>query len=396
MGLIRNDTLLENARPDYASGNICNLMNSLVTAMGGSGAGTVLSALAPDTISRYRNVLLLIVDGMGHEFVKRFPGSYIASHINTPLTTVFPTTTATAISTYMSGLPPQQHGMTGWFTYLRALGSVAAVLPFRPRHGGRSFADSGIDINEIFTWQSVFDRIKRPGFALLPDYIVDSAYSRKGCGSARRVGYESLNGLFDSVGKVVKGGSGEKYIYAYWPGLDAMAHEFGIESEQVAGHFREIDRGVERMAGSLGGTDTLMLVCADHGLIDTTPERTIRLERHPVLARSLLLPLCGEPRVAYCYVAPGHEQLFVSYVENELNEQFYCVPSDALVDGGFFGPGPPHEDLKRRVGDYTLIARENYIIKDSVAGESEFQQIGVHGGLSDEERFVPLLILDIS
>lgn len=36
--------------------------------------------------------------------------------------------------------------------------------------------------------------------------------------------------------------------------------------------------------------------------------------------------------------------------------------------------------------------KENYVIKDWLPGERQYRQIGVHGGMSPEEMFVPLIV----
>ena len=64
------------------------------------------------------------------------------------------------------------------------------------------------------------------------------------------------------------------------------------------------------MLGDIAGSDTLVIVTADHGIIDTARDRVIDLEDHPQLAETLVLPLCGEPRVAYCYVRPDRRRDF--------------------------------------------------------------------------------------
>jgi len=143
----------------------------------------------------------------------------------------------------------------------------------------------------------------------------------------------------------------------------------------------------------IAGTSTLLLITADHGFIDTTPERMIKLHEHPVLQDCLSLPLSGEPRVAYCYVHPHRSQIFVDYVREHFSQSMDLFESQALIDQGAFGLGDAHPQLAQRVGDYTLIMKDNYVIKDWVAGEKPFFQYGVHGGTSELEMQVPLIVL---
>ena len=103
------------------------------------------------------------------------------------------------------------------------------------------------------------------------------------------------------------------------------------------------------------------------------------------------MPLCGEPRAAYCYVHPDKEKKFIDYIEGELHNFIDLKSSRSLLDEGYFGKGPAHPRLDDRIGHYTLIMKENYIIKDQLAGEPPFAHVGVHGGTSAQEMYVPLI-----
>ena len=122
-------------RPDYEGGSIVNLMASIEAAFGRRASYPELRDLASDEIAGARNLCLLVIDGLGWRYLARaLGGGALRRHARAAITSTFPTTTATAITTFMTGLAPQQHGLTGWHMYFRELGTVLAVLPFRPRH----------------------------------------------------------------------------------------------------------------------------------------------------------------------------------------------------------------------------------------------------------------------
>ena len=133
------------------------------------------------------------------------------------------------------------------------------------------------------------------------------------------------------------------------------------------------------------------MVTADHGLVDTAPERTIYLEDHPELAETLALPLCGEPRAAYCYLRPGAEAAFDAYIRERLGEVCELHTAQGLVEAGWFGPAPEHPQLRRRIGDRVVLPAAGWVLKDRLQGEEPFRQVGVHGGASPAEQRVPLI-----
>ena len=48
--------------------------------------------------------------------------------------------------------------------------------------------------------------------------------------------------------------------------------------------------------------------------------------------------------------------------------------------------------LYERTGDYVLVMKKSYIIKDFLPNEKTDFQKGNHGGLSEDEMLVPLII----
>ena len=103
-----------------------------------------LAQLPPDEIKDARNLVLLLIDGLGYNYLSGpGAGSLMASRLAGRMTSVFPSTTASAITTTFTGLAPAEHGLTGWFTWFAEAGTTAAALPFMPRAAGETLADRG-------------------------------------------------------------------------------------------------------------------------------------------------------------------------------------------------------------------------------------------------------------
>jgi len=382
-------------RPDYDGGSIVNLMASIETACGGRSGYPPLRALAPGEIAAARNVCLFVIDGLGSRYLAQTgEGGALRSHLRASITSTFPSTTAAAITTFMTGLAPQQHGLTGWHMYFRELGAVLAVLPFRPRHGGRTIAaDGGVTPARLLGSLPLVDRLDAAPFVVSPSAIVDSDFNVAHAGRAQRVGHGGVAGIFAAVRDIVRAGTERRYVYAYYSEIDSLAHARGVGSAEVRTELARLEAAFDRFLDEIAGTDTLVIVTADHGFIDTRPETMIELDDHPALAETLLMPLCGEPRVAYCYVKPGAAATFERYVETRLGDCASLVRSADLLAGGWYGPGAAHPRLADRIGEYTLLMKDGYAIRDHVPGERRHRQIGVHGGTTAEEMLVPLAVV---
>lgn len=380
--------------PDYHGGSIVNLMASLIQGLGGGATPyPPLAALPPAQLSEARNVVLLVVDGLGHHhLVQGGAAGHLQRHLQGCITSVFPSTTATAIPAFLTGLAPQQHGLTGWHMYFRELGAVAAVLPFKARHGGQTFKEAGVNPAALLAPAPIFDRLTAHTHVVSPQRIVHSDFNVAYSGHARRHGYATLEQMFDTLRDILRGSAERKYLYVYYPELDGLAHEYGMESREVAACLAELDAAFGRFLAAAAGSDSLIIVTADHGFTDLGAEDLIELSDHPQLAETLVLPLCGECRVAYCYVHPDRAQQFEHYVHAELAGRAMLFNSATLVERGYFGLGAPHPQLLSRIGHYTLIMQQNYALKDWILGERRYRQIGVHGGMSAREMYVPLIV----
>ncbi|WP_059756303.1 alkaline phosphatase family protein [Thiobacillus denitrificans] len=129
--------------PDYHGGGIVNLMSSIATVLGGNSPYAPLAALPPAALAGARHLVLLVVDGLGHDYLLGRDGC-LRQHLRGQMTSVFPSTTASAIPTFLTGLAPQQHGLTGWHMYFREIGAIIAPLPFRVRTGRHALREAGV------------------------------------------------------------------------------------------------------------------------------------------------------------------------------------------------------------------------------------------------------------
>ena len=383
-------------KPDYDGGSIVNLMRSIGDASGVIPASDAYPALAgiSERLKNSKRIVLLVIDGFGLEVMNAIGSDTVFKRSAVgQLTSVYPPTTATAVTTFMSGQAPQQHGLTGWFMHFRRLGAVTAVLPFTPRFGSQPLSASGIDIAEIIDCASFFDAFDNDATVLLPEAICHSDFSQLLCAGARRRGYSSLDDFANQLEACCVANDDSRFVYAYWSDFDRLCHMHGPSSDVVFAHLQDLSTTLSKVFTACEGSGTTLIATADHGFIDSGPSEQIDLAGHPDFTDMLSLPLCGEPRSAYCYIRSKCAGAFEDYVRNEFCEYATLVPSSDLVGDGWYGLGIPHSELGSRIGDYTLQMKRNYTISDCVAGERRHRMEGVHGGTSAAEMYVPLMLV---
>jgi hypothetical protein len=376
-------------RPDYGGGSLVNLVASIVEARGGPRRHPRLKTLSAAQLAGARNIVLVLVDGLGDNYLaRRGAGGELARRRKAALTSVFPSTTASAITTSYTGCTPLEHGLTGWFTYFGEAGYVAAPLPFRTRGDNLPLRAKGFTPERAFPAPSLFESLPVRSVVVTSRDIVDSDYNLHHCAGAERRAYATLDELVAQVEAAVKSGPERKFVYAYWPEYDAISHRHGSQGAEAFAELEKIDAAFGRLVARLSGTESLILASADHGFIDVSPDESLELPAS--LCSQLRFPLCGERRVVYCHV---HDpDFFLKEAENWLGERADAMPSRTLVEEGWFGPGAAHPRFAERIGDVALVMRGRWTVKDWTPGEPRHLHIGNHGGTSDDEMMIPLIV----
>jgi hypothetical protein len=185
-------------KPNYSGGGIVNLMSSIASAVGTQSPYSEATIDELSGIEESKNIVLMAVDGLGYDYLKEHgKDTMLASSVRGSLTSVFPPSTGSAITTFITGLAPQQHAVTGWYVFLKEYGMMSRILPFT------SVVDWNVidtDIANVVKFKSLFWEIERERIVVAGKQIVDSAFSQYTIGSgATRIGYEGIQSFFGSI-----------------------------------------------------------------------------------------------------------------------------------------------------------------------------------------------------
>lgn len=355
--------------PNYRSRSIVNLMAMLAKTLDGNNSYQPLNLLNAKDFDD-KTVVLLILDGLGYDFLKKYgKKSFLHKNLKDKLTSVFPSTTASAITTFNTGLAPQEHALTGWFVFLKEFKKVIAVLPLVPRGQEKVMKVSAKKASEIYNFKSFYKNIKIPSYTITHKDYINSPYNKAIAKGSKRVPCKSLPSLFAQMRKIILKNQKRKYIYAYWGELDSVCHRKGTDSQKSLEHFLALDKRVKSFNNFLKDKNAVVIITADHGLINTRETRKIiKLENHPKLRDYLEQPLSGEPRVAYCSVKKSKTSRFENDIKDNFGKICSMHKSSDLIKKNFFGLGKPNRKLVSRIGNYVLIMKKNYIIEDFVPG----------------------------
>lgn len=379
--------------PRFDGANLLNLAATLAAALGHApGYGLLAEARLREPLLAARHLVNWLIDGLGVEPLQALaPRSALAAAIRGELETVFPSSTAPALTTLATGRSPAAHLAPEWFVWFDELGAIYRSLPLdarQPASGKPPVRDGAA----LYPQPSLSLGAGRPCFAVLPAAIADSAYTRYAHAGARRLPYADAEGFFGAIEAAIDGSPSGCYVFAYVDAFDQAAHEFGVASEQARAVVQRLDHWFERLSQATAARGALLAVTADHGFIDVPADRRFRLDACADVADCLDRPLCGGPRAPFAYVKAFRHREFPAVVASALGAHFVAVPSGALAAAGWFGPEPPQPRLAARLGTHTLLPTGDAYLVDVLPGEKTSAPIGMHGGLSSAERRVPLIL----
>jgi predicted AlkP superfamily pyrophosphatase or phosphodiesterase len=289
-----------------------------------------------------------------------------------PVPTVVPSTTAAALTSITTGTAPAEHGVVGY--RMRTGGQVLDVLRWQvPR--GHAPDPAEIAPLEPFLGKEI-PVVTRGEF-------IRTGFTAAHMRGARFVGWRTTSTLIAQCRRLV--GAGERLVYAYYDGIDRVAHEFGIRDEYLVGEIVATDRLVADLVGALPG-DCTLLVTADHG--------QVHIGRDGWLALDGLAPVidgyAGDGRFRYLYAKGGAARELHEAALDRLGDVAWVFTREQLVDEGWFGPDPPSTAVARRIGDVVLAARGSAAFTDPTHLK-ETGLVAGHGSLTRAEMLVPLL-----
>lgn len=385
--------------PDYRGSSLLNLMASLSHELGGPHTGHAgLYQPWLSGIARHQHVVLILVDGLGEQQLHTLgPDSMLYRHQLATLSSVFPATTAAAITTLLTGHAPASHGLIGWHLHYPADEAgqerIVAPLPMSVRHPATSMLTPEQLACQLLVCPPLLPQLGRQAEILQPHYIAGSPYSLHHAGNIKRTAYRDIEDAFAQLATSLQQDQTPGFHYLYLPQLDSLMHRQGCHSHAVQTLFTQLDTAFTQLADIADQTDSAILLTADHGFIDTPRARQISLdEDFPALYAMLAHPLSGERRAVFCHIKPGLREAFIGQARQQLGHACWVVDSRQLLEARAFGPGQPHPQLASRCGDVTLLARADWSIRDTLPHEKPLYLPGQHGGVSAAEMNVPLIL----
>ena len=371
--------------PRYGEAALADVGPSLLASLGVANEPNVLG------LADMARAVLFVVDGLGWTQLRAHPDAapYLSSIDGRPLTAGFPSTTVTSLASLGTGLPPGEHGLTGYTTYMAEAQAVVNWLAWRS-------VGSGVDMREelvpevVQPQPTVWERADAAGVTTTVctfDNFAGTGLTRAVLRGGRWGGTYSEG---DAIARAVEasGRGNRSLVYVYVSALDLVGHLRGPDTESWRAQLSIVDRVAEQIAAGLG-PDTLLYVTADHGMVLVPDDVKVDYDGSPMLQDGVLA-LAGEPRMRHVHTHPGAANGVRDTWQETLGDAWVVVTRDEAIAAGLFGTEVT-PTAYARIGDVIALATGNGGVVERRKLPRLSAMPGQHGSLTDDELLVPLL-----
>lgn len=402
--------------PRYDGHSILNIPSTILSLFGVKPNKTLLDRGYYQSIKDTEKILFFLVDGLGWDLFNKEALKYpffqklSKSGQFNQITSVFPSTTAAAITTINSGLSPYEHGLLEWNLFFEEFDCVIQTLPFLavlPEDDEKIKGASGL---ELFNQETIYEKLNKVNihsYVFLHRTYLTSPYNQAASRGSSIITYTNIAELVVSLRKLLSETPGRAYFYVYWGAIDGASHTFSPHSEQAKAEVsllsymleHEFVKKLDKQTASSVG----LMLTADHGQVPVNPAETIYLNEikdienyFATSSSSRIIPPTGGARDVFLTVTEEKWDEAVKVLRDYLGDRATVVKMSEVVSKGWFGNGQPHSKFDKRVGNILVLPSGYNTVWYKYAPEIEFSLLGHHGGLTPEEMLVPLISTRLS
>lgn len=325
--------------------------------------------------------VVCLIDGLGLELLRQHADAapFLASLDSVDdVVCGIPSTTAVSLTSLGTGVRPGEHGVVGYTCRVPETGARLNALKW----------DQPVD---PVLWQpvpTVLERIQDGG--VMTSSVNQAKFADTGLTICSQRGvpfhgiesvHERLDVLLDAVEAAPR-----TMTYAYESRLDFTGHGKGCTSPQWREMLSTIDQEMSELNRELPD-DCVLLVTADHGMIDLPVDGRFDVDGEPELLDDVTL-LAGEARFRHLYTRSGTADQVADRWRRRFGDRVEVRTRDEAAD--WFGPLRP--EVRGRIGDVLVAALDDFAVFSSVEFPIENKMIGFHGSITEAEMKIPVLV----
>jgi len=340
----------------------------------------------PLKLAKKKSYLVILVDGLGVANIKNAAGH--APFLNQKMTASkslfsgFPATTTSSLTSFATGVSNGSHAVLGHRVYDR---SIKRNINF--------LNDLGAELNprKYQDKATISEQAAADGVTVStvgPSEYDNSGFTMATMPNAKYISASSFQERFTAAKKALA--VPNSLTYLYFPELDQLAHRYGSQSIQWLNALEDLDSEFAKFSRLLSSSDGVILT-ADHGVIDVPSDRHIYLDEHECFED--LEQIGGDPRVGFLYYP---ESVEIAVKRKQISEAIgnVCdvVTIPELVDAQWLAELSHQANLV--APDLVLLPKSDRVVYHrGFAKARSLLMIGQHGGMTQAEWEVPLIVL---
>ena len=319
-----------------------------------------------------KNVVLILYDGMGYNLVNRILKSddFLRVNMKRSISSVCPSTTTAATTSILSGLNPSEHNWLGWDMYVKEEDKIITLFLNTYKDTYKQAAPYNI-------------ARKYYGYKSLIEQINSGPYTASIVSPHGGINYKNLSDMNDKIVSELSS-RGKKYIYVYYKNPDSTMHDYGTDAKETIDVFNEINKSTEELSNRL--KDTLLIVVADHGHINSTP---ITISEYKDFYDTLDGDVSIEARFCSFKVKSGKEKEFEKLFNKYFSKWFILKTKEEIIREFYFGRGDYHKYYRDSLGDYFALAIGDKYFRYN---DNSVNLVSMHAGLTEDEMRIPLIM----
>ena len=339
---------------------------------------------------KYKNVIFLILDGLGEHILNPIsPNGYLKQHQIDLVTSVYPSTTTAALTTYYSGMPPYETGWIAWSQYFKEYGRALDMFTHNESYMREPLKKPLMDVfKTTMKYESVFEKIEKAS----PDvkaYEIEPEYAERR--ALRSIDADTLDELIMNINDLCQAPN-RKFILAYCDNPDSTLHKYGTTSEEAKNFILDAENKIQEMCNNFD-EDTLLIISADHGHKDI--EKAYTLLDYPEIQECLIMPAYLESRVLTFWVKENMREAFVERFNSVFENEFWLMTREEFLDKyHFLGYGEKHPKIDDFIGNYMALSTAGSMIRhETFLAEGKPVKKSTHCGLTKDEMEVPVFVI---
>lgn len=397
--------------PDFDE-SLVNIPHTLLEHFGIAHDKGIIHSLLND-ITGSSQVVLLLVDGLGYNLLNKQDNylTRINKKSGIKLKTTFPSSTPPAVTSLMTGLTPKEHGLLEWNLYIEELGIILETFPYK--RADATIDDSVVSMKDpsfLYDGITIFEKLAEnsiTSYYFVAEPNQSSPYTKATSKGAIIKSFSSFSDLSHQLIEEINQNSengNSAYYYVHWGEIDKAAHLNGPNSKEVKFEIdllsNELEHNFFNKLSINARQNTALVLTSDHGHVSVEPHHAVYLNDYPQITHHFkrtstgvtILP-SGGARSVFLSIEDKMVETVVRFINTTLHEIADAVVLDDYSIRKLFGAGKPNPKFYSRVGNVLILPKAGQTVWYKYTVNKELAEKGDHGGLSQDEMYIPCVVL---